>query len=157
MTHPLKNALPFVRRNIRWIILVCVVLLLGITFELGRLSVYRVHPEIASNEQAQAILDRVGKLIQLPTNEIPTMATIQDATSAKQGQPFLAKAQHGDVLIVYSNAAEAILYRPSTNLLVNVGPVSTNKSTNMAVSTATTPPPVAPANTTNATTTKKKK
>ena len=104
-------------------ILIGVLVVAGLIFTAGRWSVYRVHPELSQTEQAQALLEKVGTLIQLPTSETPTMASINDAASAKQAQPFLANAQNGDVLIVYAQAGEAILYRPSTNKLVAVGPV----------------------------------
>jgi len=51
------------------------------------------------------------------------MAIINDAASAKKEQPFLKNAANGDVLIVYPNAGEALMYRPSSNKLIAVGPV----------------------------------
>lgn len=120
--------MPFMRRVIRllrrylfWIVIIA---LLATAFFIGRASVYRAHPELAQSEQGNAILTEVGKLIELPTNEKPTIATVKDAVGARQGQPFLATALNGDVLIVYPNAQRAILYRPSTNMLIAVGPVS---------------------------------
>ena len=107
-------------------------------FEAGRYAVYSAHPELSGQEQASAILQKVGALIQLPSGETPTMATINDAASAKKAQPFLANALNGDVLIVYPNAQTAILYRPSTNKLIAVGPV-TNESN--SVSQGSTPIP----------------
>lgn len=117
----------------------------------GRASMYRAYPELSGAGQGTAILAEVGKLIELPSNETPTIATIKDAASAKQGQPFLAPAENGDVLIVYPNAREAILYRPSSNKIIVVGPVHT-----------TAPPapsfgPSATSSTYVATTTKSKK
>ena len=53
----------------------------------------------------------------------PTMAIINNATSVKKIQPFLIHANDGDVLIVYQSAGEAILYRPSNNKLISVGPI----------------------------------
>lgn len=118
----------FVRRGIRsWRRMVpglVVLVLLGLAFFGGRYSVYRAHPELSSTEQAQALLARVSALIQLPQNETPSMATITDAASAKAQQPFLQNAVNGDILIVYSSSGEALLYRPSTNKLVAVGPIS---------------------------------
>ncbi len=106
--------------------IVVAIILLGSAFEVGRISVYRAHPEFADADQAAALLKKVGQLIELPANETPTLATINDAASAKQDQPFLAAAENGDVLIVYTNAAEALLYRPSTDKLIAVGPINTS-------------------------------
>ncbi len=143
-----------IRRHILSVLLVVGVLFLALSFEAGRWSVYRAHPDLSANEQVQEVLGKVGKLIQLPS-ETPTMAAIQDAASAKQGQPFLANAQNGDVLIVYANAAEALLYRPSTDKLIAVGPVNTNTPSSMSQNTTVSATPAIP--TDNATTTKKKK
>lgn len=90
----------------------------------GRMSVYTSHPELTQAEEAKAILEKVGKLIKLPEGELPSMATIEDAEGVKAGQPFLSNAENGDVLIVYNTTATAILYRPSSNLLIAVGPVN---------------------------------
>src|SRR5665213_3037244 len=131
----------FIRRYFMWVLLLVIVgCSLGF-YELGRSSVYSAHPELSGAEQAAAILNKVGQLIQLP-NEQPSMAAINDAASAKKAQPFLASAQNGDVLIVFAIAQTAILYRPSTNKLIAVGPVTSSAS---APSTAQTPIPSATA------------
>ncbi len=99
-----------------------IVLVLG-AFFLGRYMVYQAHPELSGQEKATAVLAKVEKLIELPQGEAPQMATIEDAESVKTAQPFLANAQNGDILIVYASAQTALLYRPSTNKLIAVGPV----------------------------------
>jgi hypothetical protein len=119
----------FVRRYALWILIIVALVILALVFEAGRYSVYGAHPELSGQEQANAILQKVEQLIQLPTGETPTMATINDAASAKKTQPFLANAQNGDILIVYPNAAEAVLYRPSSNKLIAVGPVNNSGAT----------------------------
>jgi hypothetical protein len=144
----------FVRRFFIPLIIIAAVLVLAGTYELGRASVYRAHPELSGQEQASAILMKVGALIQLPSGEAPTIATINDAASAKKSQPFLANAQNSDVLIVYPNVAEAILYRPSTNKVIVEGPVDTGQSNSVMPVSTSTP---TTASTTNATTTKSKK
>lgn len=114
----------FISRFFLWILIVLALALLALAFEGGRYTVYRAHPELSGVEQANEVLKKVGSLIQLPSGETPTMATINDAVSAKKAQPFLVNALNGDILIVYQNAAEAILYRPSSNKLIAVGPVN---------------------------------
>lgn len=135
----MKIPITFIRRHFLWIAFAVLLVLLASAFELGRYSVYRAHPELTNSEQAQALLSKVSLLIPVPPSETPTMATIQDADRAKQGQPFLVNAQNGDVLIIYANAAEAILYRPSANKIINVGPVNTGTPSN----TLPNPAPVA--------------
>jgi hypothetical protein len=116
----------FFRRFLIPIILVVVLALLATAFFLGRYTVYQSNPELSSAEQTHGILTKVGALIQLPQNEAPQMAAINDAESAKQTQPFLVNAQNGDILIVYANAQMALLYRPNANKLIAVGPITSD-------------------------------
>ena len=127
--QPKPTFLQRIFRSIRlhsflWLFIIITLIIFAIAFETGRWSVYNEHPELSSTEQATAVLTKVSQLIQLP-NEQPTMATINDAASAKKVQPFLSAAENGDILIVYTTAAEALLYRPSINKLIAVGPVNT--------------------------------
>ena len=145
----------FIRRYFFWILIVLALVLIALAFESGRYTVYRAHPELSGVEQATVVLQKVGSLIQLPTGETPTMATINDAVNAKKAQPFLINAMNGDILIVYQNAAEALLYRPSTNKLIAVGPVNNNsEAQNVSLPQ---PESVMASSTNNATTTKSKK
>lgn len=90
----------------------------------GDMSIYSTQLKFTNAEQAETILTKVGKLIKLPEGETPTVATIEDAETLKVSQPFLASADNGDVLIIYTEATMALLYRPSDNILVAVGPVT---------------------------------
>lgn len=76
----------------------------------------------ASTEISQ-LVDQVGTLMQLPTGEQPAIATVTDL-SQLQNQPFFANAQVGDKVLIYQAAKEAILYRPSTNKIIEVAPVT---------------------------------
>lgn len=144
----------FIRRHFFWFAIVFFVAWTTAFFELGRYSVYRAYPALESQQQATEILHKVGRLIQLPPDETPTMATINNAVIAKQGQPFLDSAANGDVLIVYADAGEALLYRPSTDRLIAVGPIDTSASQAQA---AETPIPQVIATSTDATDTPSRK
>jgi len=65
----------------------------------------------------------VSKLMILPKGEEPVMATITDAKSLAKDQVFYTNAQNGDVVLVYQKAMQAIIYSPTRNVIVNVGPV----------------------------------
>ncbi len=78
---------------------------------------------VAAARQVNDTLGKVAKLAIVPANETPTVATIANAAKLK-GQSFFANAKDGDKVIVYSQAKEAILYRPSTNQIVTIAPVS---------------------------------
>lgn len=85
--------------------------------------------------ESETLVEKVGKLIELPQEEAPTLATVSDVTKLR-GQEFFSHAQNGDKVLVYQQAKKAILYRPSSNKIVNVGPVALN-------TTATPAPEVA--------------
>jgi hypothetical protein len=93
----------------------------------------------AQTNQAQIadLIAKVGKLVILPTGEQPVIATINDAASLIKQQAFYTGAINGDVVLVYQKAAKAIVYSPSRNMIVNVGPVILQQPTAAATSTAT--------------------
>jgi hypothetical protein len=155
----MRKFFAFIRHYSFPLLIVAAILILAGVYELGRLSVYLAHPELAGAEQAAAVLARVGKLIQLPSGETPTMATINDAASAKKSQPFLANAANGDILIVYPNAQQAFVYRPTANKLIAVGPVNSGATSNIQqpADNAAKPEPITASSTENATTTKTKR
>ncbi|MEK7096013.1 MAG: hypothetical protein AAB896_01855, partial [Patescibacteria group bacterium] len=77
--------------------------------------------QTASN--LEEVVNQVGKLVILPSDEKPTLATISDV-SKLQGQPFFASAANGDKVLVYAKAGRAILYRPSLNKIVEMAPLN---------------------------------
>lgn len=60
---------------------------------------------------------KVSRLMELPQDEAPTVATIIDRGKLSD-QPFFAKTENGDKLLVYTKAKKAILYRPSTDKII---------------------------------------
>ncbi len=117
----------FVRHYSGWFAIVLVLALVAGAYFYGKYSVYQAHPELYRSEQAQSALKKVGTLIQLP-NGVPTMVTINNAEAVKKQQPFLKNAKDGDILIIYQKASQVILYRPSTNRLIAVGPITSANS-----------------------------
>ena len=97
------------------------------------------NPQVAVQKQTDALINSVSKLIQLPSGETPTIANVTDAAAAKQQSAFFANAENGDKVLMYVKAGEAILYRPSTNKIVLVAPLTfTNNSTGTTTPTTTT-------------------
>jgi predicted PurR-regulated permease PerM len=81
-------------------------------------------PQVAS--EADTLTQRVGRLMILPTNEKPTIATISD-TKKLQQESFFAKAENGDKVLFYIHTKEAILFRPSINKIVSIAEVNNDK------------------------------
>lgn len=82
---------------------------------------YQQQNKTPDNPQAeiQDLTVKVGKLMDLPNDEEPVVATVSDVTKLAS-QPFFAKALNGDKVLAYSKAKKAILYRPSTNKIIEV-------------------------------------
>ncbi len=101
---------------------------------------YQALSQRAKDPQAEVkdVLAKVGKLIELPTGEEPTIATVQDAERIKS-QPFFSKAQNGYRVILYSNAKLAIMFDEKANKIINVGTI--NLSTPSAVQPELSPTP----------------
>lgn len=78
---------------------------------------------VQTEAEADRLKEKIGILIELPKGEEPIPATVSDVTKLKD-QTFFAKAQNGDKVLIYSKAKMAVLYRPSTNKIINVAPVN---------------------------------
>lgn len=76
-------------------------------------------PNAANQKKIEAVVVKVEKLIDLPQDEIPTLATVSDP-STLEGQPFFVNAEKGDQVLLYTNARKAYLYSPSKNIIVEV-------------------------------------
>jgi hypothetical protein len=83
--------------------------------------------QAAVAKETASLLAAAGKLILLP-DEVPTIATILDAKKLVAEQVFYQGAQNGDKLLVFAKAQKAVIYSPSRNVLVNVGPVYFNNA-----------------------------
>ncbi len=77
----------------------------------------------AAQEEVKRLIMEVGKLIDLPVGEDPTVATITDIDKLKS-QDFFKNAKNGDKVIIYTNAKKAILYDPSAHKIIDVAPVN---------------------------------
>lgn len=80
-------------------------------------------PAQAAKDEATRVKELVAQLADVPADEIPTVATVSDA-SKLGGQAFFAKAQNGDKVLIFTKAKKAYLYRPSTNKLIEVAPIN---------------------------------
>lgn len=64
----------------------------------------------------------VNRLIMSP-QETPQVLVLTGVSDLATKNKFFAQAQDGDVLFAYPQALQAYIYRPSTRVLVNVGPI----------------------------------
>ncbi|HRF28940.1 MAG TPA: hypothetical protein PL051_04900 [Candidatus Saccharibacteria bacterium] len=68
------------------------------------------------------ITTSVSRHMLLPTGEKPALATVTDTT--KLNTEFLKQAENGDKLLIYEKARLVVVYRPSIDKIVTVGPIS---------------------------------
>jgi len=66
----------------------------------------------------------VGRIIVLPNDEEPTVATVTDPEKLRD-QVFFANAKAGDKVLIYTKARKAYLYDPIAGKLVEVAPITT--------------------------------
>ncbi len=122
----LRNILP--HKKGAAILMVGLLIISGIFFVLWRGAEKQLaSPADLVRRQRSMLTTQVGKLMELPAGEEPTVATIMDATKLRE-QPFFAKAKNGDRLLWYSGERLVILYDPAANKIVNVGSVTTGSS-----------------------------
>jgi hypothetical protein len=113
------------------LILIAIGGLLGTRYFYNKYQDLKNNANIEAEREVQKLVSVLGKLMELPAGEVPTVATISDKEKLT-GQAFFAQAENGDILFAYTSAMKAILYRPMTNKIINVAPISIN-------STPTTP------------------
>ena len=124
-----RRKLPAVRRHLtNWRLPLAIVVIAAIAFlsygyahtksQLDKLS----NPKVANETATQQTIDKVGKLVQLPSGETPTLATVNNAAKLKN-QIFFADSHNGDKVLIYSKAGKAVLYRPSINKVIEYSAV----------------------------------
>ncbi len=115
----------------KWLLIfVPLILLLGASgvyfyqkYQKVALELKNIAPQ--GEDEVKKLLSKVGELIDLPTDEMPSVATVTDKEKLV-GQKFFVKAENGDKVIIYAKAEKALLYRPGINKIIEVARVDTN-------------------------------
>ncbi|MFA5946464.1 MAG: hypothetical protein WC813_00380 [Patescibacteria group bacterium] len=98
-------------------------------------------PQIIPTQDIMAeTLAAVGNLVELPQGVVPTIATVEDPEILKK-QGLFPTALKGDMILVYPEEKKAILYRPSTNKVVEISVVSLVQEPQAETSPAPAPTP----------------
>lgn len=95
-------------------------------------------PNATIEKEIKSLTASVGKFMELPAEEQPTLATVTDQAKLK-GQDFFANAQNGDKLLVYPKAKKAILFRPSTGKIIEATNLTSDSHSAPVVSPETNP------------------
>ena len=130
------------RKNLIIAIVVAVIVIAGGYFGYKSYQARQNTPAAqAANLTAQKnnIISKIKQLTVLPSEE-PVLFTVNDAALLKSQQAFFKDAANGDVLLVFQTSGKALIYRESTNKIINSGPVSFQQPATPAKTTATPAP-----------------
>lgn len=81
-----------------------------------------------TTKEAMEIKEKVEKLMYLP-NETPTITTVENSDELKK-QDFFKDVKNGDKVLIFIENTKVVIYRPSENRIVNVGPIVNDETTN---------------------------
>lgn len=81
--------------------------------------IYTSHKPVEAVSNDSKLIQQVAAKAVLPTDESPSISTVVNATAVNQ--PFLKGAKNGDKVLLYFQAGRAIVFRPSTGQVVNMG------------------------------------
>lgn len=103
------------------IIAVVAVVLAGYFY--SQLRMLKNNPQAVPQQETEALVEKISKLIVLPLGETPTVATVSDPEALKD-QAFFVQAQKGDKVLIYAQAKKAVLYSVSLNKILEMAPLN---------------------------------
>lgn len=118
------------KKGMTAVLAILVILLAGSTYYFfdsftktnKELKTLKKDPQANAKKEADEVTAQVGKLMNLPKDEKATIATIADKSKIDiKQQPFFTNAANGDKVLLYVKAKKAILFRVSTNKIIEVG------------------------------------
>lgn len=100
-----------------------VILLAYFGWQYARAQELLKNPAAAAIEETNNLVREVGRLVMIPKDETPTVATVSDK-SKLAGQPFFLRAEEGDKVLIFAKEGRAILYRPNARRVVEMTSVT---------------------------------
>lgn len=79
--------------------------------------------EKMTEKETKSLTEKIGKIIELPKSEVPTVATVKNKFDLPP-QPFYRYAENGDIVLLYLKTGKAYLYRPSKHKIIEVAPIT---------------------------------
>lgn len=79
-----------------------------------------------AEREVTSLLNDISKISIVP-NEDPLVFTISDADLLIKEQSFFVNSQNGDTLLIFPKAMKAVIYSSSRGIIVNMGPVTSEK------------------------------
>ncbi len=138
----IENIIKEITAKYKWAIPAAVValvlLLVGGFFLFKNITQVNKNSQEATQDETKRLVSEVGKLIDLPSGEDPTVATITDITKLA-GQPFFQNAKNGDKVLIYNNARKAIIYDPNAKKVIDVAPINVGTPSAQVASPSASP------------------
>jgi hypothetical protein len=100
----------------------------GVRYFTAPVSSDSISPDFATNEEAINLLKKVARHVLVPQNEMPMVATIANAAQLKKEQSFYENTLDGDKVVAFMSQKKVIIYSPSRDIVVNIGPILTTDS-----------------------------
>lgn len=121
-------------------LILVVIILVAIVTPVRTKILSLVNPQTKTSQakEIDKLLHDVGKIVLLPSDETPTVATVSDITKLED-QPFFRNAKNGDKVIIYAGIRKAILYRPSLKKVIEMSTIAEG-ALGQAAPAPTTPP-----------------
>lgn len=111
------------------ILIIAVAGIVGTVLFYDKYQQIKKDPTTITKQETVSLVKEINKLMVLPTGEDPTVATVTDKTKLTD-QTFFKDTQNGDKLLAYTVAKKAILYRPSTQKIINIAPFNISSDIN---------------------------
>lgn len=86
--------------------------------------------------EKKVILEDISKLMLLPEGD-PVLFKVSNKDQMRAQQAFFKDTENDDVLLVFQASGKAIIYRPSSKTIINVGPVNFDNNAAPTTSTST--------------------
>ena len=84
-------------------------------------------PDVVAKEKTSEVIKEISKLAIVPNDPNAVLATVTDITKLKS-EKFFTNALNGDYIVLFPSVMKAVLYRPSINKIVEIGPLSSGQS-----------------------------
>lgn len=126
-----QNFKTIIINNKNVLIILAIIVLLGtisyFTYDYystkNELSEYKDDSELTALKERADLLEKIKKVVSVPEDEEPTIATVTNAFRLR-GQTFFARSENGDKVVIYPKSGRAILYRPSIDKIIEAAPVN---------------------------------
>lgn len=118
--HLIKNSIKTIFRIKKSFLAIILILILGVGY-FAYIKMSMTQQEVEQKKVSELVSD-VGEFIVLPEEE-PVILEVSNPAELSSQQAFFAGVIMGDKVMVYTKAGKAIIWSPSRNKIINVGPI----------------------------------